>query len=355
MNGTLFFVANDGTHKSQLWKSDGTKAGTARVTYIINHSYDDSYGLAISVPPVAVGSRLFFFNDICCVGTSDLYVTDGTSAGTHPLTADAGLTISDGSNAAAFNGKFYFVPVEQFDPQGRLWVSNGTAAGTQRIAGMPVADALIILPASGMSLYFTAYYENNFEPYQQLWKTDGTKSGTQALTAVGELRSVPTEAAYMSKRLYFDSGYWDWEKNQDYVQLWKSDGSAAGTKPILTTENYRMDELTKSGNRLFFTVDGHLWKSNGTAAGTKEMGQFGDLWPTNLIAVGGELCFAKVNWEVDEWALWESDGTVAGTYKVRSFEGVGESWELQQVAVGSKLFFAADDGVHGAELWSYTP
>src|SRR5207247_222215 len=31
VNGTLFFVANDGTHGRELWKSDGTAAGTTLV------------------------------------------------------------------------------------------------------------------------------------------------------------------------------------------------------------------------------------------------------------------------------------------------------------------------------------
>ena len=31
MNGTLFFRANDGTNGNELWKSDGTEAGTVLV------------------------------------------------------------------------------------------------------------------------------------------------------------------------------------------------------------------------------------------------------------------------------------------------------------------------------------
>ena len=31
VNGTLFFAANDGTHGYELWKSDGTAAGTVLV------------------------------------------------------------------------------------------------------------------------------------------------------------------------------------------------------------------------------------------------------------------------------------------------------------------------------------
>ena len=112
VGNTLFFAANDGVHGTELWKSDGlglglsivrhivelhggeitafsdgTGRGTVRVTNIINWAYDTSYGLEMPLAPVAIGARLFFFNLTCCMGTSEAYVTDGTSTGTKRRTS----------------------------------------------------------------------------------------------------------------------------------------------------------------------------------------------------------------------------------------------------------------------------
>jgi ELWxxDGT repeat protein len=55
VNGTLFFVANDGTHGRELWKSDGTSKGTVLVA-------DIDAGSASSYPSrlVNMNGTLFF-------------------------------------------------------------------------------------------------------------------------------------------------------------------------------------------------------------------------------------------------------------------------------------------------------
>ena len=40
---------------------------------------------------------------------------------------------------------------------------------------------------------------------------------------------------------------------------------------------------------------------------------------------------------------------------MRYVSGTDGSWRAVGQSVAGRMFFAADDGVSGAELWSYTP
>ena len=55
INGELFFAANDSTHGIQLWESNGTAAGTVRLT-----DGNDANGGINPSDLTAVGSTLYF-------------------------------------------------------------------------------------------------------------------------------------------------------------------------------------------------------------------------------------------------------------------------------------------------------
>jgi ELWxxDGT repeat protein len=72
VNGTLFFVADDGDHGEELWKSDGTEGGTVRVRDIYTGSSDSSLEYLTAVDGMP------FFQATDGVSGAELWTSDGT-------------------------------------------------------------------------------------------------------------------------------------------------------------------------------------------------------------------------------------------------------------------------------------
>ena len=116
-------------------------------------------------------------------------------------------------------------------------------------------------------------------------------------------------------------------------------------------------ELVAIGDLLYFiTNNGELWVSDGTKEGTRKVRSIGR-WnekPRDLLAVGGRLFFAADD-GVHGRELWTSDGTPAGTFMVRDInwgESSGLGWFEGAALPDGRFFFPADDGYSGVELWS---
>ncbi len=119
------------------------------------------------------------------------------------------------------------------------------------------------------------------------------------------------------------------------------------------------------------TDDHHVqfWKSDGTSDGTVMVADLGvgstlptDSGDAHLTAVGGKV-FGVISTPATGYELWVSDldpATPAGTHLVKDiFPGADNSYPDEPnssyphdlLAFGGKLYFAADDGQHGTELW----
>ena len=117
--------------------------------------------------------------------------------------------------------------------------------------------------------------------------------------------------------------------------------------------------LTNVNGTLFFAADDgidgiELWKSDGTAAGTvlvKDIGPGGrSSFPGNLRSVDGTLFFSAGD-GTNGFELWKSDGTAAGTALVKDINPGGSSFPGALTNVNGTLFFSAGDGTNGIELW----
>jgi ELWxxDGT repeat protein len=199
------------------------------------------------------------------------------------------------------------------------------------------------LVAIGSTTYFTA---DDGVHGVELWKTDGTAAGTVLVKDIftgGS--SYPSNLTNVSGTLFFTAR----------EVLWKSDGTDAGTVPV-SPLGLHPSNFTDANGTLFFSqydyVNGQeLWKSDGTAAGTvlvKDIFTGGSSSPGNLTNVNGTLFFTADD-GTGSSSLWQSDGTEAGTALVTNLSA---SWLTNG---NGTLYFSADDGVHGSELWVVPP
>jgi len=154
-------------------------------------------------------------------------------------------------------------------------------------------------------------------------------------------------------------------QNVTLVQLWKSNATSAGTTKVFD-DILGPYLLAHSNGAVFFAHnDGthgvELWKTDGTVAGT---GMVKDLYPGHptthsnpqwLTPYKRALFFGAVDASGSGYHLWRSDGTASGTVIVKRFPsrwaGIWSPVDERMTVAGNTLFFPADDGVHGFELW----
>ncbi|WP_083680887.1 ELWxxDGT repeat protein [Archangium sp. Cb G35] len=341
VGNTLFFTARDATNKPELWKLDA--GGAVRLTtFTLSRSYYAPERLT------QVGGTLFL------VAEKTLWKSDGTPAGTVAVSTQS----SQISEMVAVNGTLFF------SSGGALWKINGTTA--TQVRGF--SGGLSGLTAHGTSLYFAA---TEAASGSELWKSDGTAAGTLLVKELvtGSAGSKPGELFSWNGGLYFTASV-----STGTRSLWRSDGTAAGTVSLKSwseTESPWFEKphfLTPVGSALFFalpefpddSVPQLTWRTTGTAKTTREMM---GLWTgtrdsqarTQALAVVGDSVFFVATDETPGESLWKSDGTSAGTFLLRTFARLGSESPYRSrtgaVRVGQTLFFSADDGVHGLELW----
>ena len=185
---TTYFTADDGIHGRELWKSDGTAAGTM-IVKDINPGKDDSNPTYLT----ELNGQLYFSADDGTDGT-ELWKSDGTESGTvmvedlYPGTYyDQNAQTfraysSDPGPFTKFNGELFF-PANDGDHGFELWKTDGTKDGTVLVKdiapgafdGLPYGGVYSFLTPIGGELYFAA---DDGDHGEELWKTDGTDAGT---------------------------------------------------------------------------------------------------------------------------------------------------------------------------------
>jgi ELWxxDGT repeat protein len=240
-----------------------------------------------------------------------------------------------------------------------LWRSDGTEAGTVMVADSPVGEPLPFTLTG-----WVLFPADDGEHGEELWRSDGTEAGTVMVADItgGPGASHPHDLTRAGSTVFFVASVDPFGE-----ELWRSDGTDQGTVPITdinASGGATPRLLTAVGDRLFFTADDgehgvELWKSDGTPDGTVAVRDInlgpGGSWPAFLRNVDGTLYFVADDGEHGV-ELWKSDGTEDGTMMVADINPAGSAFGtftffFSFAEFENALWFAADDGQQGPELW----
>jgi ELWxxDGT repeat protein len=325
---------------------------------------------AFAINTLAVGSHTI---TALYSGDSQFPPSQGDDSANPQVVTTTGLLLDINPGSARSGPKFFtqvsnltFFSADDGNHGNELWESNGSAAGT-----FLVKD---INPGSGGSgPYFLAnvngtlfFRADDGAHGRELWESNGTAAGTFLVKDInpGTGGSYAEYMTNMNGTLFFSAN-----DGTNGNEIWESNGTASGTFPVQGTG---IDpSLVAANPRLFTNVNGilffnatdsahgvELWETNGSAAGTflvKDIapggGRAGNGFPLDLTNVNGTLFFTA-----DDGAhgteLWESTGTAAGTFLVLDINpGSAASNPRSLTNVNGTLFFNANDGTHGTQLW----
>ncbi|UCE60181.1 MAG: hypothetical protein JSU63_00230, partial [Phycisphaerales bacterium] len=359
----IFFRADDGQHGVELWVTDGTVDGTMMVKDINESGDSDPEELT------AVGSGqnalVFFRADNGEEEGVELWKSDGTVAGT-VMVAD--IKDSGDSNPAelcAVDGTLFFRAFDGDDVGDHgteLWKCASPYESAVLVEDI-CPNACDSNPTDLVNLNGTLVFAAE-EPGdgRELWKSESPYTDAELIRDIYQNgSSAPEELTVVGNGYVYFSAYTAAKGRE----LWRSSGGYESTELVedIKWETYSSNptHLTAVVDTLMFQADdgGHgrePWKSNSSGTSiVEDIGDFGadgSSDPKEFTYVNGIVYFQADDDDGDNIELWKTESPYSSASKVAEINTSGSSTPHNLTTVDvDKLFFAADDGTHGVELW----
>jgi ELWxxDGT repeat protein len=325
--GEVFFAAVSGAGaRNNIWRSDGTRAGTRLYATIDN--------IVLTSDLEYFGGKLYFPNGrhTDSLHGEELWVSDGTPGGTH-IVADLSPGPENTGLAVSVVGNRMYLDVFDGVAAREPWVSDGTEAGTRRLADLESnyisgGSDPHVLGSLGADAFFSA---DDGVHGRELWATNGTGAGTRML------RDVATGSGVDESGGLFPMTGFALFAGVDAAgtELWRTDGTAAGTWRVKDIQGGAGSGAPRlagavllNGFAYFLADDGahgsELWRTDGTDAGT-----------TLVVDLPADDAYGRVLFPVtangriyvrsggDPPTLWSTDGTAGGTVQVTNALRIG--------------------------------
>ena len=349
----------------ELWRTDGTQRGTFSVTRGL--AGESNWPPYYPFPLAPLGER-----GVLIAADYATYVTDGTVEGTRLLDIDETV-----QHPVVLNGLVYFVTFSE------IWRTDGTEAGTRMVVNVDQElgyDAQVLV--HGGAIYILA---RNFDDYDtfDIFRSDGTAAGTSRVGSVtrassssdrprliaiasGVFAIVPREETTQVMRIgpggatlatvvpgvFYDYGLTA-ASDAFFVfatspqGLWRSDGTAGGTREIEGASSYSGGAAITASHVLYFGPDG-LYAHDGTSAERITTNEpYFDLQAATV----GDRFVLELEDEERGSELWISDATASGTRLLKNIHPDNHSGGGLARRIGEMIVFRARSDENGLEPW----
>ncbi len=350
----------------------------AQLRLVKNHDGNNSSG---ALPRLVLNNRLVYTATEGAINYP--FYTDGTTDNSsNIIDATSGLvamTTGTSFSNAVLNGEAHFLA--SFNSVSTGSFSRITKAGFNSTACNAYGNLATFtgLATSQLSRQVVLNNQILFAPNTvasgnatsiELYMSDGaTISLVKNINTTSAASSQPSELTVLNSLCFFTAN------DGSSTKLWKTDGTTAGTVPYIdlntNTTIANPSGLEFFGNDLVYAANpnsntgNELYKTDGAGNVTliKDIATtlLASSNPREITVLGNWIYFSADNGSTGR-ELWRSNGTNAGTQLIKDINGVGGGGGMPTLSsnpsdffqVGSNVYFTANNGINGEELWKTT-
>lgn len=281
ISGILYFEANNSvTHDNEIWRTDGTTAGTYLLKDLTNNGLTSDF--------MELNGNIYFVTISSTLGDY-IWKSDGTANGTVQLKQLATSFQSDNISPsyAATSKALYFAAADGVHGK-EVWTTDGTAGGTHIVTDL-FAGSVGSNPSSFAVLHDTLFLSaNNGLTGQELYMCVGSNIALVKDIYPGGTGSNPSSLAVNNNSIVFSAK----PNETEGAELWVSGGSAnttfemaniakgasASSTPSLITSGAKNffagtydvngDGVTNEQCVFVYTPPGKIWTGNVSSDGS---------------------------------------------------------------------------------------
>lgn len=347
VNGKFYFTQRTEVtdkYRFDIWENDGTVNGTKL--------FSEQFGEGHYSNLKSLNNKLLFTKNN--VDTTSLYIYN-------PITETLERLIDDLNYIRffkQFNDKMVVVDAD-------IWITDGTRNGTFKIGVSGRNIRTTAYQVVGNDLYFVAQ--------DGLYKTDGwSNQATLIKSFDANFTNIAiNEGSVINNQFYFTAC-----DNTHGCAIWKTDGTLTGTQFVIDTDTlnntfennfyfYHAIGINQLNDEVIITKSHELLKTD-TLFSNQNLTQIQNFYPWNnpseilgsiekTVKINGKLLYV-ISTDKYGFELWTTDGTPQGTKILNDIwentpSGFDKTLIPNFVEFDNYLYFIANDGIHGKELW----